>query len=128
MKMHNFFTRLAAGRVFRSVVLSAAIAFPVSATAATQQQCDVLKTLFRNSVDIEMTASKQITAIVQQRVTLSAAALALQLKYKIDKADLQGILDVAEQMGTSADALGNGFDARKKGFDDSIIVIRALCP
>lgn len=126
--MHNFFTRLAAGRVFRSVVLSAAIAFPVSATAATQQQCDVLKTLFRNSVDIEMTASKQITAIVQQRVTLSAAALALQLKYKIDKADLQGILDVAEQMGTSADALGNGFDARKKGFDDSIIVIRALCP
>jgi len=126
--MHNFFRRLAAGRVFRSVVLSAAIAFPVSATAATQQQCDVLKTLFRNSVDIEMTASKQITAIVQQRVTLSAAALALQLKYKIDKADLQGILDVAEQMGTSADALGNGFDARKKGFDDSIIVIRALCP
>lgn len=126
--MHNFFRRLAAGRIFRSIVLSAAIAFPVSATAATQQQCDVLKTLFRNSVEIELTASKQITAIVKRRVTLSAAALALQLKYKIDNADLQAVFDVAEQMGASADALGNGFDARKKGIDDSVTVIRALCP
>jgi hypothetical protein len=128
LKSHNFFGKLAAGRVFWSVVLPAAIAFPVSATAATQQQCDVLKTLYRNSVGIEITASEQITAIVQRRVTLSAAALALQIKYKIDTADLQGILDVAEQMGASADALGNGFDARKKGFDDSVTVIRALCP
>jgi hypothetical protein len=124
----NFVKLLGAGWAFPLAVLSAAITFPASATAATQQQCDTLKTLLRNTVEFEKTVAAQGVAVTRQRPILAGAALALQAKYKeLDKADLQGILDVADRLGASAEALDKGFDARVKVLNDSVTVIGDLC-
>ena len=130
--LNNFRERLATGRIFRSVVLSAAIAFPASARAATQQQCDTLKTLIRNEVEFEKTAGTFGVAVIRQSPILATAVLALQVKYKalgkeIDEADLKDILGVVDWLKDTPQVLDKGFDARVKVLNDAVTVIGDLC-
>ncbi|TSD85625.1 hypothetical protein FFK22_026640 [Mycobacterium sp. KBS0706] len=121
----NFLGKLGAIRV---AILSAAIALPASASAATPQQCATLKALLNSTGALERTLLEQREVLLAQPPSLAGALLALQAKYKgFDEADFRGIRDVTTRLEGVSTALTGDFDARLKVLNDSITVIGELC-
>ncbi|MGO4127798.1 hypothetical protein AB4Z01_25615 [Inquilinus sp. YAF38] len=121
----NFSRKLGA---IRLAILSAAIAIPASASAATPQQCATLKALLTNTGELERTVLDQQKVLVAQPPVLAAALLALQVKYKgFDEGDFRGIRAVSTRLDDVSTALTGNFDARMKVLYDGINVVRDLC-
>jgi hypothetical protein len=119
----NFFRKLGA-----VAVLSAAIALPASASAATPQQCATLKALLNSTATIERTVLDQRKVLSAQPAVLAGALLALQAKYKgLGEGDFRGIRDVSTRLDDVSTALAEDFDARLKVLDASVTVVGELC-
>lgn len=121
----NFLGKLGAIRV---AILSAAIALPASASAATPQQCATLKALLNSTATLERTVLDQRKVLLAQPPILAGALLALQAKYKgFDETDFRGIQGVGTRLDDVSTALTGDFDARLKVLDASVTVIGDLC-